>query len=134
MWASIVAIAVKPGTEERWEAICRRLYAATHGSEPRMLRYEYWRGQAPRSYYCSLAFEDHRAFIEHQVSDHHETESPSIGECLESFRLEFLDPVAGASELPATAHQAAPDDADDLTERYTERFRAQVADWWLALR
>ena len=127
-------ITVKPGTEERWEALCRRLYDGTHASEPQMLRYEYWRGQEPRSYYCSLAFDDHRAFIEHQVSDHHETESPSIGSCLESFRLEFLDPVEGASALPPTEHQPAPDGSDELTSKNTERYRARVADWWLALR
>ena len=127
-------ITVMPGTEETWEAICRRIHAATHATEPRMLRYEYWRGQEPRTYYCSLAFEDHQAFIVHQVSDHHEDESPRIRDCIESFRLEFLDPVDGASDLPPTAHQEAPEGADELTKKYTERFRAEAADWWLGLR
>ncbi len=134
MATMLAHITVKPGTESQWEAICRRLHAASHSSEPGLLRYEYWRGQEPRTYYCSLAFEDHRGFIEHQVSDHHETESPAIGDCLEAFRLEFVDPVEGASELPATAHQPAPEGADELTVKYTERYRARVADWWLALR
>lgn len=134
MATMLAHITVKPGTEATWEAICRRIHAASHETEPRLLRYEYWRGQEERTYYCSLAFEDHQAFIVHQVSDHHEDESPRIRDCLESFRLEYLDPVAGASGLPATEHQDAPDGADELTTTYTERFRAQVADWWLALR
>lgn len=127
-------ITIKPGMESEWEAICRRLHSATHESEPRMLRYEYWRGSAPRTYYCLLAFDDHRAFIEHQTSDHHETASPEIGRCLEAFRLEFVDPVDGASDLPPTEHQPAPEGADELTRTYTDRFAAQVADWWRPLR
>ncbi|MFN3258277.1 MAG: putative quinol monooxygenase [Ilumatobacter sp.] len=134
MATMLAHVTIKSGMEERWETICRRLYAATHASEPAMRRYEYWRGSAPRSYYVHLSFDDHRAFIVHQVSDHHETESPHIGQCLESFRLEFVDPVSGASDLAPTDAQDAPADADELTRSYTERFAAQVADWWLALR
>ena len=127
-------ITVKPGSESTWEDLCRRLYAASHGSEPRLLRYEYWRGEAERSYYTLLSFEDHRAFIEHQTSDHHEDESPRIRDCVESIRLEFVDPVQDASPLPATDHQDAAEDASELARKYTEMYRARVADWWLDLR
>ncbi len=127
-------ITIKAGKEEEWEAICRRLYAATHESEPAMRRYEYWRGSEPRTYYTLLSFDDHRSFIVHQTSDHHEEASPKIGDCLEGFKLEFVDPVGGASDLPPTDHQDVPAGADDLTAAYSERFKAQVADWWLALR
>lgn len=127
-------ITIKPGKESEWEEICRRLYAATHEHETDVRRYEYWRGAEPRTYYTLLSFDDHRAFIEHQTSDHHETASPQIGACVESIRLEFVDPMQGASDLAPTNHQEAADDADDLTRTYTDRYAAQVADWWAALR
>ncbi|BAN01182.1 putative quinol monooxygenase [Ilumatobacter coccineus] len=127
-------ITIKPGKEEEWEAICRRLWAATHAEEPAMRRYEYWRGAEPRTYYTLLSFDDHRSFIVHQTSDHHEEASPKIGDCLEKFTLEYVDPVGGASDLAPTEHQDAPEGASRLVADYTERFRAQVADWWLALR
>lgn len=129
--ATILAhITVRPGTEARFEAIARDLYAASHDSEPGLRYYEYWRGQAERTYYTLLAFDDHRAFIDHQTSDHHETASPRLGPVIESIRLEWVDPVGGASPLPPTEHQEAPDGADELTAAYTDRYAAAVADWW----
>ena len=133
--ATILAhVTVKPGFEERWEDICRRMFSATHENETAVRRYEYWRGQDERTYYTLLSFDDHRAFIVHQTSEHHETESPRIGECVESLRLEWVDPIQGACDLPSTDHQTAPDGASDLTAKYTDRFAAQVADWWLSMR
>ena len=79
-------ITVKPGSEERFEGIARDLYERTHANETGVLRYEYWRGGDPRTYYTLLSFDDHRAFIQHQTSDHHESASPAAGyitgECL----------------------------------------------------
>ena len=48
--------------------------------------------------------------------------------------LEWVDPVAGASDLPPTDTQALPEGADELTTQYHSLFAAQVADWWLKLR
>ena len=127
-------ITVKPGSEARFEGIARELYERTHALETGVLRYEYWRGNDPRTYYTLLSFDDHRAFIDHQTSDHHETASPAIGETVESLRLEWVDPIVHASPLPTTAAQAAPEGADELTVTYTDRFAADVADWWLAQR
>lgn len=124
-------ITVKPGYEGNFEEIARDLYARTHADEPDVRRYEYWRGTDPRTYYTLLSFDDHHAFIGHQVSDHHEEASPKIGEAVESLRLEWVDPIAEASSLTATEMQPAPDGADDLTVAYTDRFAAEVADWWL---
>jgi quinol monooxygenase YgiN len=133
--ATILArITVKPGTERDFEAIARDLYAASHGNEPGLRRYEYWRGADERTYYTFLAFDDHRAFIAHQASDHHEQASPRFGRVIESLQLEFVDPVAGASDLPPTAHQDAPAGADELTLAYTDRFAAREAEWWSRLR
>ena len=127
-------ITVKPGEEERFESIARTLYERTHAEEADVRRYEYWRGSSPRTYYTLLSFDDHRGFIEHQVSDHHEEASPAIGETVESLRLEWVDPIADASPLTATAMQSAPDGASELTTTYTDRFAADVADWWLGRR
>ena len=133
--ATILAhITIRPGKEEDFESIARELYAASHGNEPGLRYYEYWRGQAERSYYTLLAFDDHRAFIEHQTSDHHESASPRLGKLIEAINLEFVDPVTGASPLPQTEHQSAPDDADALTRTYTDRYAAQIAEWWEAHR
>ena len=134
MTTILAHLRVKPGREARFEEIARELYASTHDRETGVLRYEYWRGAEPGMYYSLLSFDDQRTFIVHQTSDHHETASPQLGEVFESVRLEWVDPVAGASELPATEHQTAPDGADPKTLLYTDRFAAQVAEWWAALR
>ena len=129
--ATILAhIRVKPGTEAEWEAVARELFTATHEHETGVRRYEYWRGSEPRTYYTLLSFDDFRTFIAHQTSEHHETASPRIGALVEALRLEWVDPVDGASDLPATASQDVPADADELTRTYAERFAAQIADWW----
>lgn len=127
-------ITVRPGREAAFEAIARELYAGSHGNEPGLRYYEYWRGAEERTYYTLLAFDDHRAWIEHQVSDHHEAASPQLQPIIEAIKLEFVDPVAGASPLPSTEFQDAPLDADELTATYTERFAAVIADWWSPLR
>ncbi len=129
--ATILAhITIREGSEDRFEDIARRLVRDTHEHETGVRRYEYWRGAEPRSYYTLLAFDDFQAFIDHQTSDHHEQEAPSLGEVMEAFRLEWVDPIQGASDLPPTEHQDAPADADELTARYSDRYAAQVADWW----
>jgi len=133
--ATILAhITVKPGTEADFEALAKELYDASHAHEDNVLRYEYWRGATERTYYTLLSFPDHRAFIVHQTSDHHESASPRLGKVIEAIRLEWVDPIADSSALPPTNHQDAPADADELTQTYTGSYAAQVADWWLTLR
>lgn len=133
--ATILAhLTIKAGCEGRFEQIASELYQGTHAHENKVQRYEYWRGEQPRTYYTLLSFDDHRAFIEHQVSDHHETASPQLGEVCESIRLEWVDPIQTSSALPSTDAQDAPADADELTKTYAERYAAKVADWWLTLR
>ena len=61
--ATILAhIRVKAGAEARFEDLARELFRATHEQEPRVKRYEYWRGTEPGLYYSLLAFDDHLAF------------------------------------------------------------------------
>jgi hypothetical protein len=52
---------------------------------------------------------------------------------IESLRLEWVDPVPGASPLVPTQMQSAPPDADELTRAYTQRFAAVVAEWWATI-
>ena len=128
--ATILAhIRVVPGGEARFEAIARELYRATQ-QEPRCRRYEYWRGAEPRLYYSLLAFDDFNAFLEHQTSDHHEDASPRLGELIEDIRLEWVDPVDEASDLPPTEFQPLPGDANDLTRRYAHLFAPKIQPWW----
>lgn len=127
-------ITVRPGAEADFEEVARTLYERTHATESAVVRYEYWRGRDPRTYYTLLSFQDHRGFIAHQTSDHHEGASPELGRLIEDLTLEWVDPIEGASELGPTEMQPAPEGADELTVTYTERFAALVAPWWEPLR
>lgn len=131
--ATILAhIKIAAGNEREFEAVIRPLYEATHRLEPDCRRYEYWRGAEPGTYYCLLSFRDFTAFMTHQASPHHE--APDFARLIERIRLEWLDPVQGASDLSPTERQALPPDASDLMRAYAERMPAEVADWWLGLR
>ena len=129
--ATILAhITVKPGSESAFEAISRDLYAASHAGEEGLIRYEYWRGSEPGTYYTLLAFRDFASFIAHQTSEHHEAASPQLGSVLAGLRLEWVDPMQGASPLPSTEAQDLSGSTDELTRAYAKRFAAQVAPWW----
>lgn len=133
--ATILAhIRVREGAEAQFEAIARTLHDATHELESGVRRYEYWRGADERTYYSLLSFDDHRAFLAHQTSAHHETASPQLRSIVEAIRLEWVDPVQGASELPPTVAQDVAPDADPLTREYAVRFAAEVAGWWERVR
>jgi len=133
--ATILAhLKVKPGMATRFEEIAAELYRLTHGHESDVRRYEYWRGAEVDTYYTLLSYDTFLDFIAHQVSDHHESASPQLGEVLAGLRLEWIDPIQGASPLTPTDAQAAPADAPELVQVYARRFAAQVADWWLPLR
>jgi quinol monooxygenase YgiN len=123
-------IQVKQGREAEFETIAAELYRETRAHEPACLRYEYWRGAEPGHYYSLLSFEDFHAFLRHQVSDHHETASPRIGDTCETVRLEWIDPIADCSELPATEMQPLPGGADEKTTLYHRVFAAVVQEWW----
>ncbi len=126
-------IEVHAGREADFEKLARELHAATR-REPGMLRYEYWRGAKPGLYYCLLAFDDFHAFLAHQTSDHHERAAPKLGELIASIRLEWVDPVGGASDLPPTEMQPLAGGADALTARYHEAYAIAMQEWWQPLR
>ena len=132
--ATILAhIEIHPGHEPEFEILARQLFEST-SDEPGKRHYEYWRSATPRHYYCLLAFDDFRAFLTHQTSEHHEHASPQLGEHIAKIRLEWVDPVEGASELPRTEMQSLPASSDTLTARYHELFAAELQEWWQPLR
>jgi quinol monooxygenase YgiN len=132
--ATILAhIQVHPGRAADFEQVARELFSAS-SEEPGKRYYEYWRAATPGLYYCLLAFDDFHAFLEHQTSDHHETASPRLGELIENLKLEWVDPVEGASPLPATNSQPLAENADALTAQYHEMFAVESQDWWATLR
>ena len=141
--ATILAhIAVKAGREADFERIARDLFVASHAHDAGLLRYEYWRGAEPGTYYSLLSFRDFRSFLAHQTSDHHEHASPLIGDVVSGIRLEWVDPVDGACDLPPTSagfhdHDRDVDrdvDRDNLTRLYARRFAVREAEWWRMLR
>jgi len=125
---------VKPGFEAAYERTAAALRDATHANESRLLRYEYWRGGEPGTYYTLASFEDFDAFLEHQTSDHHERIGRELMTFVDDISFEWVDPLSEASPLPATDMQALPTGASELTASYHERFAVRDRDWWMVLR
>jgi quinol monooxygenase YgiN len=124
-------IKIQPGKEAKWEAIMHDMVAETFGTEDGVIRYEYWKGQEPLSYYCLLSFKDKWAFYHHQMSDHHE--GHDCADVLAGITLEYIDPVQGAGGgLPPTTDPALPDDASDTMKIAQERFPLSIPAWWSA--
>lgn len=123
---------VKPGMEADFERIAAEMYQRTHADEDGVRRYEYWRGEAPGTYYCLESFPNYLGFIAHQSSDHHE--SFDFGSVLEDIRIEFVDPLGSASPLGPTEPARLPPDASELAAAYHARYPDIRQDWWLGLR
>lgn len=129
MTTLLAHIRIKPGKEEKWEAIIADMVSQTFASEDGVRRYEYWKGQETNQYYCLLSFVDKWAFYEHQMSDYHE--GHDFGDVLESIRLEYVDPVDGAGGgLSRTADLPLPVDASSSQRTAQERFPLSVPSWW----
>ena len=127
-------IQIKRGREADFERIVATLFRESHFREPGVRRYEYWRGATEGAYYGLGAFDDVRAFIDHQTSDHHEDPGPDLREVIDTIRVEWVDPVGSASPLPPTDPQPLPDGASALAARYRDRFAVDVPAWWRLLR
>ena len=128
----LAKIKIFEGKEAEFEEVARMMFEATHRTEPKCRRYEYWRGAEPRSYYCLESFDDFLAFMDHQTSDHHE--APDFASLLEAIELEWVDPLQGASDLVPTEPQELPADADELTRTYAATHGVVMQSWWKALR
>jgi|TARA_B100000315_G_scaffold256273_1_gene301800 hypothetical protein len=127
MTSLLAHIRIRKGTEERWEATIREQVDRTLANETEVIRYKYWKGQAPLTYYA-LSFTSKLAFFEHQDADYHRT--PMLAELTDNIRLEFLDPVEGTSPLPHTEDPPLPEDAEpDITEWETLT-PIRMAPWW----
>jgi quinol monooxygenase YgiN len=133
--ATILAhITVKPGSAARFERIAAELHRSTHEHEPNVRRYEYWRGADADHYYTLLSFDSFEDFIAHQTSPHHEAASRELGEVIASIRLEWVDPIVDSSPLVATESADLSGHPDALIRKYADRYAAQVAPWWQAVR
>ena len=128
----LAKIKIFEGKEAEFEETARMMYEATHLHEPNCVRYEYWRGAEPRTYYCMESFDNFMSFMKHQTSDHHE--APDFASMLEAIELEWIDPIQGASALVSTEHMDVPDDADELMKQYAATHPVVMQDWWNALR
>ena len=127
----LAKIKVFEGKEAEFEETARMMYTNTQ-KEDGLMRYEYWRGTEPRTYYCFESWENYHAFLGHQTSDHHE--GPDWPSLLENLEIEWLDPMKDASPLPPTEHQDLPEDASDLVRQHAENIPLGVQSWWAALR
>ena len=133
--ATILAhIKVKPGCEAQFEQISKDLYGASHGNEPGLLRYEYWRGAEPRTYYCIESYADVAGFLKHQSSAHHHHFGPDFRDLIEGIKMEWVDPIGQASPLAPTNNQPLPADATEQMKAIYPRFASIYASWWGSLR
>ena len=130
MTSLLAHIKIKPGKEEKWEAIMADMVEQTFTHETGVRRYEYWKGQEENAYYCLLSFDDKAAFYRHQMSDHHE--GHDFGDVLAGIRLEYLDPVQGAGGGLAPTVDAPVDTGDAAMATAQERFPLDIPAWWEA--
>jgi quinol monooxygenase YgiN len=127
-------IKVHEGKEKRFEELAKDLFSATHENEEDVVRYEYWRGSESQTYYTSASFKDYLGFLKHQASSHHEEVASELREITVEIKIEWIDPILGASELVETNHQTPPSELGELATSYSERMPANAQPWWLELR
>lgn len=129
MTTLLAHIRIKPGKEDKWEAIMRDMVAQTFATEKNVARYEYWKGQEENCYYCLLSFADKWAFYDHQMSDHHE--GHDFADVLADIRLEYVGPVAGAGGgLAPTDDPPLPAGASEAHTAAQQRFPISIPGWW----
>ena len=124
---------LKPEFEDFFENIARKVFRSTHDNEPAVVRYEYFRGTDERTYYVLLSFENFDGFMIHQVADYHH--NVDFMDCFEEFRLEWLDPLNGASRLVESETEGTVDPSHgDLWNNYVKNHSETTPKWWLPLR
>ncbi|MCP5179091.1 MAG: antibiotic biosynthesis monooxygenase [Pseudomonadales bacterium] len=128
----LARLKVRAGMEARWETMMAELVDNTLAHETGVIRYEYWKGQEPRTWYGLLSFVSKLAFFTHQDAPYHRDQP--YGDCIEDMHLEWLDPVDGASPLPHTTDSPLPADTPDNLREWENRSPIQVADWWAGRR
>lgn len=69
----------------------------------------------------------------HQMSDHHE--GHDFADVIADIRLEYVDPVEGASGgLGPTSDPEPTDDMDEKMKIAQERYPLDIASWWTGRR
>ena len=121
-------IEINPGKEQEFEAVMKEMYRRTHAEEPDCVRYEYFRGAQPSTYYSLLSFSDRFSFLQHQVSDYHE--GFDFASMIKSLEMEWVDPVADASPLVPTEAGELPETASDTIRAAAENYVISVQEWW----
>lgn len=124
----MVRLKVKPGQEERFENMITTLVDNTLSKESEVIRYEYWKGQEPLTWYAFLSFTGKTGFFTHQDADYHRNQP--YDECIESMQMEWLDPVDGASPLPRTQNPPLPAGTRPEIAEWEHRSPIQIAAWW----
>jgi len=130
----LVHMKVKPGCEARFEELARHMYEVSHAKERDVRRYEYWRGAEPGRYYALESFDETSGFVAHQTSDHHDDAAPELRSLFEEIRLEWVDPLAGASPLTPTDAQRVPEGATEHQAAVYRSVAADIQEWWSPLR
>ena len=124
---------LKPEFEDFFEDIARKVFRSTHDNESAVVRYEYYRGTDERTYYVLLSFENFDGFMTHQVADYHH--NVDFMDCFEEFRLEWLDPINGASPLVESETEGTVDTSRaHLWNNYVKNHSETTPKWWLSLR
>jgi autoinducer 2-degrading protein len=92
----IARMTVKPGREEEFISLCRRLRAEVRSREPGTLQYEFFRLREPRRYAVLESFADEAAEHRHMNSAWLAQIAPPLLDCLEGdppYVREYLDPL-----------------------------------------
>jgi quinol monooxygenase YgiN len=124
----MVRLKVRPGREEQFEAMIAELVDNTLTHESDVIRYEYWKGQEPLTWYAFLSFTGKVGFFTHQDADYHRNQP--YDDNIESMQMEWLDPVEGASPLPRTLNPPLPQDTLARIAEWEDRSPIQPAAWW----
>ncbi|QGN55684.1 putative quinol monooxygenase [Novosphingobium sp. Gsoil 351] len=132
MATALIRMRIKQGETVAFEAMARALYDQSHHCERALLRYEYWRGQEPGTYYCLQAFADYAGFLTYETAPYHEAAAAPIMALIADFDLQWVDPVAGAAPLNPSLEQLLASGSGDRETFYAGLFPLKRAAWWPA--
>ncbi len=83
MATSVVKIFVKPGQEETFEAVIRRLVEASTAAEPGIRFYQAFRSAVQGEYWMLESFADADALKAHTASSHFKAMRGELGACFD---------------------------------------------------
>jgi len=124
----MVRLKVRAGREQAFEEMITTLVDNTLTHETEVIRYEYWKGQEPLTWYAFLSFTGKPGFFTHQDADYHRNQPYDAN--IESMQMEWLDPVEGASPLPRTLNTPLPKNTPAHIAEWENRSPIQPAAWW----